>query len=288
MAAHLVLIDALNLIRRIYAVQERPFVHGNSYSKAKNITGNKDNETNEDNNLPELSENTKQQVLNNTQNACTNALHKILEQLKPSHALAVFDSSEPCWRYQLFPDYKKGRKKMPSHLANKLTDIQDAFMLQHVDSLVSEQDEADDIIATLAMKMAIKGKNVTIISTDKGFLSLLSPHIKVFDYFNRRYLDEQYVNTKFNVSPSQLKDLWTLTGDSTNKIPGVPTIGQVTASALLNEHKSLDNILSADEIKPSIAEKLAAHIEDITLAQKLLTLKTDIPLGFNLKDIRIG
>ena len=97
MAAHLVLIDALNLIRRIYAVQERPFINSNSV----------------DNNTPPLlSDNTQQQVLNNTQNACTNALHKLITTLNPTHALAVFDSNEPCWRYQLFPDYKKGRKKM--------------------------------------------------------------------------------------------------------------------------------------------------------------------------------
>jgi len=272
MAAHLVLIDALNLIRRIYAVQERPFINSNSV----------------DNNTPPLlSDNTQQQVLNNTQNACTNALHKLITTLNPTHALAVFDSNEPCWRYQLFPDYKKGRKKMTSHLADKLPDIQDAFMLQNVDSLISEQDEADDIIATLAMKMAIKGKNVTIISNDKGFLSLLGPHINVYDYFNRRYLDEGYVKTKFKVSPHQLKDLWTLTGDSTNKIPGVPGIGLITASELLNTYGDLETILSSEDIKATIADKLTLHDETIKLTSKLLTLKTDIPLGFNLKDIRL-
>ena len=88
MSAHLVLIDALNLIRRIYAVQERPFLFNN-----------------------ELAENTKQQVLFNTQIACGQALTKILDHLQPSHVLAVFDSDKPCWRYELFPDYKKGRKK---------------------------------------------------------------------------------------------------------------------------------------------------------------------------------
>ncbi|MGB0937403.1 MAG: flap endonuclease Xni [Colwellia sp.] len=273
MSAHLVLIDALNLIRRIYAVQERPFANMASDSQSSNS--------------PELSQNTIDQVLNNTQNACTNSLHKILTTLNPTHALAVFDSSEPCWRYDIFPDYKKGRQKMPDHLAKKLTSIQDAFMLQHVDSLIPEQDEADDIIATLADKMSSKGKNVTIISTDKGFLSLLSPHVKVYDYFNRRYLDSNYVEAKFKVQPSQLKDLWTLTGDSTNKIPGVPTIGIKTAAQLLQEHKNIDTLLASTELKSSISDKLIAHKEDIELARSLLTLKTDIPLGFNLKDIRI-
>ncbi|MBL4940196.1 MAG: flap endonuclease Xni [Colwellia sp.] len=269
MVAHLVLIDALNLIRRIYAVQERPFIQ----SKVQ-LEG-------------ELAKKTQQQVLFNTQQACAKALGNILKHLQASHALAVFDSQQPCWRYQLYPDYKKGRKKMSPHLSKTLPDIQDAFLQLGVDSLVSEEDEADDLIATLATKMALHGQNVTIISTDKGFLSLLSPNIQVYDHFNRRYLDKKYVNDKFDVKPTQLIDLWTLTGDSTNKIPGVAGIGQITAASLLNEHGSLSAILKNDNIKTAIKEKLNNGEEQMTLSRKLLSLKQDIPLGFNLKDIRL-
>lgn len=265
MPAHLVLIDALNLIRRIYAVQERPFVQTSH----------------------ELSEKTQQQVLFNTQTACTKALENILLQLQPSHALAVYDSQQPCWRYKLYPDYKKGRKKMPLHLANALSSIQDAFMEYGIDSLVSEEDEADDLIATLTTKMSLHGQHVTIVSTDKGFLSLLNPNVHVYDYFNRRYLDEQYVKEKFDVTPSQLIDLWTLTGDSTNKIPGVSGIGQKTAANLLNQYGSISATLNSDEIKPALKEKLSDSGEQIALSRKLLTFRLNIPLGFNLKDIRI-
>ena len=94
MSAHLILIDALNLIRRIYAVQERPFIQARL----------------KDHN--ELSPNTQKQVLFNTQNSSVNALVKIIDKLQPTHALAVFDSQQPCWRYELFDGYKKGRKKM--------------------------------------------------------------------------------------------------------------------------------------------------------------------------------
>lgn len=264
MSAHLILIDALNLIRRIYAVQERPFLLNN-----------------------ELAEKTKQQVLNNTLQACIQAVKKILTTHSPSHVLAVFDSQQPCWRYQIYPDYKKGRKKMPEHLADKLNDIQDALMSLGVDSLLPEQDEADDIIATLAIKMAVRDQNVTIISTDKCFLSMLGPHIRVYDYFNRRTLDEEYVLNKFQVKPTQLLDFWTLTGDSTNKIPGVTGIGQVTAAELLNKYGSLTDTLKAEDIKSTIQKKLSECHEQIQLSRTLLTLKTDIPLGFNLKDIRL-
>jgi protein Xni len=267
--AHLILIDALNLIRRIYAVQERPFVqsiHQNGHV---------------------LSEKTQQQVLFNTQNACIKALENILQQLQPSHALAVFDSQQPCWRYKLYPDYKKGRKKMPLHLANALNAIQDAFMEYNIDSLVSDEDEADDLIATLTTKMSLHSQNVTIVSTDKGFLSLLNPNVHVYDYFNRRYLDEQYIKDKFDVTPGQLTDLWTLTGDNTNKIPGVSGIGQITAANLLNQYGSISAILNSDAIKPALKEKLYNSEAQIALSKELLTFKLNIPLGFNLKDIRL-
>lgn len=264
MSVHLVLIDALNLIRRIYAVQERPFLMNN-----------------------ELADNTIKQVLLNTKRACVQAVEKILASQQPTHALAVFDSEAPCWRYEIYPDYKKGRNKMPAHLQEGLADIQDVLMDLGIDSLVSEQDEADDLIATLAIKVALRGQKTTIISTDKCFLSMLSPHINVYDHFNRRYLDNNYVKEKFGVEPRQLLDLWTLTGDSTNKIPGVAGIGQVTASALLNEHDSLDVIMAADDLKKSVSEKLNDSHDQIKLSQQLLSLKQDIPLGFNLKDIRL-
>ena len=176
---------------------------------------------------------------------------------------------------------------MPSHLAEQISEIQDEFMTIGVDSLVSEQDEADDLIATLAIKVALRGQKVTIVSTDKCFLSLLNHNIHVYDYFNRRYLDETHVQEKFNVKPEQLMDLWTLTGDSTNKIPGVAGIGQVTASALLNQYGSLAALLSATDLKASIKSKLKQDEEKIALSRQLLKLKQDIPLGFNLKDIRI-
>lgn len=264
MPAHLVLIDAMNLIRRIFAVQERPFAMQDELSAA-----------------------TQSQIIENTVINCHNALKKILSIHQPSHALLVFDSEAPCWRYSLYPDYKKGRKKMPQYLADNLARIQDDFLDLNVDSLVPEVDEADDIIATLACKVAMRQQNVTIISTDKSFLSLLNSHIAVYDYFNRKYLDEYFVVEKFAVRPSQLIDLWTLTGDTTNKIPGVPGIGAVTAKKLLEQYVSLDALLAATDLKQSVKQKLRESQAEIDLSRKLLQLKTDIPLGFNLKDIRL-
>lgn len=265
MAAHVLLIDAMNLIRRIFAVQERPF-------KALN----------------ELSEATKAQVIHNTLAACTNALEKLTAEHQPTHALMIFDSQQPCWRYQVYPDYKKGRSKMPEYLAKALPKFQDAFLEQQIDSLVPDQDEADDIIATLAIKVALRQQHVTVVSTDKCFLSLLSQCIRVYDYFNRKFLDESYVIDKFNVRPSQLIDLWTLTGDTTNKIPGIAGVGVVTASKLLQQYQSLDALLVATDLKATMKATLANNQEQLALSKQLLTFRTNIPLGFNLRDIRLG
>ncbi|SET56772.1 flap endonuclease Xni [Thalassotalea agarivorans] len=264
MSVHLVLIDALNLIRRIHAVEQRHYGQ----------TGT-------------LSDSTIAQIIHNTSTACAKAMEKIVSYHKATHALAVFDSENPCWRYETFPDYKKGRAKMPEYLAKSLNDIQEVFMQKHVDSLISEQDEADDLIATLAVKVALRGQQVTIISTDKIFLSLLSKHIRVYDYFTRRFLDEAHVESKFSVQPQQLIDYWSLTGDNTNKIPGVSGIGGKTAADLINQYGSLKAILKADDLKSSVREKINTHQEQLMMTRKLLCLQTDIPLGFNLKDIRL-
>ena len=119
------------------------------------------------------------------------------------------------------------------------------------------------------------------------FLPLLGANIHLYDYFNRRYLDETHVQSKFNVKPSQLIDFWTLTGDNTNKIAGVSGIGQVNAAKLLNQYGSLKAILKANDLKPALKEKLTESLDTMDLARKLLTLKQNIPLGFNLKDIRL-
>ncbi len=143
MAIHLVIIDAMNLIRRVHAAQ------GNDEDIAA------------------------------TSRVCCHAIDKIISLSEPSHMVAVFDSPHQHrgWRADLLPDYKAGRSPMPEALEKGLDDIQEAFWLKGIDSLLSVGDEADDMIATLATKLASRGEQVTIISTDKGYCQLLQPTI---------------------------------------------------------------------------------------------------------------
>jgi len=148
--------------------------------------------------------------------------------------------------------------------------------------------EADDLIGALAQKVASNQRQATIVSTDKGFLQLLNDHIRVYDYFGRKYLDQNHVNEKFGVGPLQLVNYWSLVGDSSNNIPGLPGIGPKSAQDILLQHHSLKEALVSDKLSKKLKEKLQHNPENCKLCRQLVALKLDIKLGLNLKDIRLN
>ncbi|UXI01820.1 flap endonuclease Xni [Photobacterium sp. TY1-4] len=252
MSIHLVIIDALNLIRRVHAAQP----------------GEPD--------------------VQNTARVCCQALSKIINVSQPSHIVAVFDheGDDRGWRAELLPHYKEGRKPMPPELQAGMDVIQDAFMALGVDSLLSDGDEADDLIATLALKVADRGQQVTIVSTDKGYCQLLRPTLRIRDYFQQRWLDSRFIEQEFGVRPEQLSDYWGLAGISTSKIPGVPGIGPKAAVELLSNYPNLEAILAADDLPAKWQKKIDAHREQAMICKQVAALKTELQLGFNLQDIR--
>ncbi|MGL5661818.1 MAG: flap endonuclease Xni, partial [Aeromonas sp.] len=166
---HLLIIDALNLIRRLHAVQAQQGL-------------------------------TPAQALLATRANLINTCRKLLAQAAPTHAIAVFDGEVHSWRTDIYPAYKEGRTPMPSELREGLPTLQDAFWECGVDALLSATDEADDLIATLASTVARHGHQTTIVSTDKGFCQLLCPQIQVRDYFNKRWLDAAFVTAQYGVT----------------------------------------------------------------------------------------
>lgn len=259
---HLLIIDALNLIRRIHAVQ----VNQNDDIAAQ-ITGTRD--------------------------TIKHTVSKLLSITAPTHVVAVFDADNDGWRHEIYPEYKANRKAMPEGLQAALDDIQDDLWQLNVDSLLTEFDEADDLIATLAVKMAKLDQQVTIISTDKGYCQLLRPCVQVRDYFNKRWLDEQFVADKFGILPEQLPDYWGLTGISGSHLAGVAGVGPKRASHFMQDHPdlesfydNLDNLVLQKTITNNFKNKCLEHKEMAFITKQLAELKTDIPLGFNLKDLR--
>lgn len=252
MSIHLVIIDALNLIRRVHAVQPDPT------------------------------------DIERTIQTTSRTLRRIVDEAQPTHIIAVFDHHEQDrgWRGDILPEYKQNRKPMPEPLYNGLDKIQDAWWQLGIDSLLSEGDEADDLVATLAVKVASHGEKVTIISTDKGYCQLLSPTLQIRDYFQHRWLDAPFIEQEFGVKPEQLSDYWGLTGVSSSQVPGVAGVGPKAAKEILTTYNDIESAYASDELAAKYRKKLDEHIEMARKSKQVSALKTDIKLGFNLQDIR--
>ena len=250
----LLIIDALNLIRRLYAVQEQR----NSNEQAALVA---------------------------TSAALKHATKRLLHQFQPSHVVAVFDGAPIGFRHHLYPEYKAGRKPMPVALASYLPQLQQDFWQLGVDALLSDTDEADDLIATLSRTLSRHSKPSIIVSTDQGFCQLLSPHIQLWDHFNQRALTPPLAQQKFGLRVDQLVDYWALTGVSGSQIKGVPSIGPKRAQALLQRWDTLDQLLATP--RDGKAEcTVIKHKDQALLARQLVKLVDDIELGFNLQDLR--
>lgn len=252
MSIHLVIIDALNLIRRVHSAQPDP------NDIARTIT------------------------------TTTRTLNKIIKESQPSHIIAVFDHhlQDRGWRADILPEYKQNRKPMPEPLMKGLESIQDAWWKLGIDSLLSEGDEADDLVATLAVKVAEHNEKVTIISTDKGYCQLLSPTLQIRDYFQHRWLDEPFIEKEFGVKPKQLADYWGLAGVSSSQVPGVAGIGPKAAKEILTQFNDIEQAYASEELPAKYRKKLDEHIEVARKSKQVSALKTDIELGFNLQDLR--
>ncbi len=249
MSVHLLIVDALNLIRRIHAVQ--------GASCAAACAGA----------LHQL-------ILHS---APTHAV-----------AVFDDEERHESWRHQRLPSYKSGRSPMPEDLCALLPVIKQAFEQLGVRCWQAQGYEADDIAATLAHKVAAAGHRVTLVSTDKGYCQLLSPSIQIRDYFQKRWLDMPFITATFGVQPGQLTDYWGLAGISGSKIPGVAGIGPKTAAQLIGDAGSLTALYGhLDGVAEKWRKKLEQHREMAFICRQVATLDTGIRLDGNLQQLRL-
>ncbi|KFZ37186.1 endonuclease [Shewanella mangrovi] len=214
------------------------------------------------------------------------ACRKLCRHHQPSHVVVVWDGTDVSWRKQLYPDYKKGRKPMPESLAKGLPSIISELKSQGFNSLQADS-EADDVIATLAYKLSKSGGEAIIVSTDKGFAQLNLNGVNQWDYFANQWLDIAALEQKLGISRQQLLDFAALSGDSGNKIPGIAGIGPKSAAELLRSYRSLANIYNAlDKLGAKQAQKLADGREMARLSYKLAKLRTDMSLQVRLSEYR--
>ena len=201
----------------------------------------------------------------------------------------------------LYDDYKFGRKPTPEVLISNLGRFRRAFETTGVRSLEVAGYEADDVIATLAAGVANSSGDAIILSTDKGFLSLLDKHIEVYHHFEQHFLTSTDVRVKYALRHDQLIDYWSLCGDPGNNIKGVPGVGKKTALLLLEKFDSLDEVLAqarglaqdqaADSglaVYQKSLSKVLQFEDEAVKCRLLLTPKLDVELGTNLKIFRLG
>lgn len=254
---HVLIVDGLNLIRRVHAA-----LAGGDSAESVDMDA--------------------------VANSCRSSLLKILKRQHPSHALCVMDGAHPSWRHLEYPPYKADRKPMPAELAVSLPLILDQFAAIGVQALDKAGFEADDIIATIALRVGASGAQVTIVSTDKSFCQLVREGIRVYDHFKDRYLDRHHVLTRYEVEPRFLATLFALTGDPSVNVPGVKSVGVRTAAKLIHDHGDLEQILEASgDMSGHVGAKLRAGEDDARRAMRLLSLRTDVELGLNLRDFRL-
>jgi len=226
----------------------------------------------------------------------SNMLFKLLEdsrsddsENKPTHFAVIFDSARKNFRNEIYKDYKANRSDPPDDLAPQFEYIRRAVEAFNVPSVEQLNYEADDLIATYAKQIINAGAKVTIISSDKDLMQLVSKETRLFDPMKSKVIGEKEVYEKFGVKPKQVIDVQSLAGDSSDNIPGVPGIGIKTAAELINKYKNLENLLKKAEEIPQKKRKqtLLENKESAFISKKLVTLKDDVPVKDKIEDFVI-
>ena len=216
-----------------------------------------------------------------------NGVASILAEHRPTHAVLAMDPSGPTFRHKAYPPYKAQREKMPEDLA---ANIPYAFELADALGLpVLRMDgfEADDVMGSLAVKAADAGFDVYCATPDKDAAQLVAPCINLFRPGHGKESPEIYDVEKVKAhwslsSPSQMIDYLALAGDTADNIPGIRGVGEKTASTLLAQYGTVEEIVAhASELKGKLAEKVAAGAEDAKMSKFLATIRTDVPIEPN-------
>lgn len=217
-----------------------------------------------------------------------NMLRKLLADYQPQYMAVVFDAKGKTFRDALFPAYKAQRPEMPSDLCLQIEPLHALIKAMGLPLLMIEGVEADDVIGTLATEAAQKQYTVLISTGDKDLAQLVNEKVTLVNTMTNAFLNPQTVVEKFGVPPEKIVDYLALIGDTSDNVPGVPQVGPKTAVKWLREYGSLDEIMAkADLITGKVGESLRSSLEYLPLAKKLVTIKKDVSLAINLKDLSV-
>ncbi|MBI3608988.1 MAG: DNA polymerase I [Nitrospirae bacterium] len=232
--------------------------------------------------LPHLS--TSKGLPTNAVYGFTAMLLKVVREHQPDYLAVAFDSKGPTQRHTDFEAYKAHRRPMPDHMASQLPYIQRMVEAFAIPTLMIEGFEADDLIGTIVRQAEAQGLEVTIVTADKDMLQLVSPHVRVYDTLKDKVYGEAEVRERFGVGPELVADVLGLMGDATDNIPGVPGIGEKTATKLVAEFGGVERILAdLDQVRqPKLRASLVQHADQARLSRRLATIQTDCPVKLDL------
>ena len=216
-----------------------------------------------------------------------NMMVKLLKDLQAPYVAVIFDAARKNFRYDIYSEYKANRSETPEDLIPQFGLIREATRAFGLPALEQEGFEADDLIATYAREALAQGKKVTIVGSDKDLMQLIREGVRMYEPIKGRYLTLEDVQDKFGVTPDKVTDVQALVGDSSDNVPGVPSIGAKTAAQLINEYGSLEELLArVHEIKqPKRREVLVENAELARISKQLVTLRDDVPLPITIEQM---
>ena len=225
-----------------------------------------------------------------------NILLKLLEEERADYLAVAFDLPAPTFRHERYAEYKGTRKSMPDELREQVPLLKELLAAMNIKTVSLEGYEADDVIGTLAKRYQKEGLEVTVVSGDRDLLQLADSHILIRLPKTSRGKTEildftpAAVKETYGVTPEEFIDVKGLMGDSSDNIPGVPSIGEKTATALIQSWHSIENLKEhLEEVKPPRAKKaLEEHFEDAVFSKWLATICLDAPLTQELSELKIG
>lgn len=224
-----------------------------------------------------------------------NIMFKILDEEKPDYLTVAFDRSEPTFRHQMFDAYKGTRKPMAQELREQVPVMKEVLQAMGIKIVEMPGYEADDLIGTIAGMAEVQGMDVSIISGDRDLLQLATEKVKIRIPKTKRTgteIEDYYaadVVERYQVTPKEFIDVKALMGDSSDNIPGVPGIGEKTATNLIVAYKSIENAYAhLEEITPKRAKtNLEEHYDMAQMSKTLATIEVHVPIEFDMEAAKL-
>ena len=224
-----------------------------------------------------------------------NIMFKILDEEKPDYLTVAFDRSEPTFRHQMFDVYKGTRKPMAQELREQVPVMKEVLQAMGIKIVEMPGYEADDLLGTIAGMAEVQGMDVSIISGDRDLLQLATEKVKIRIPKTKRTgteIEDYYaadVVERYQVTPKEFIDVKALMGDSSDNIPGVPGIGEKTATNLIVAYKSIENAYAhLEEITPKRAKtNLEEHYDMAQMSKTLATIEVHVPIEFDMEAAKL-